>query len=328
MDTKTFIEKARKIHGDKYDYSKVEYTNTKTKVCIICPIHGEFWITPHNHIQHRGCKKCGDIMKGKSWEKRDISKIKNEALETFIEKARKIHGDKYDYSKVEYTNSVSKVCIICPIHGESWITPRQHLKGCGCNECSKEILSIKRKMGKEKFIERARKIHGDKYDYSKVEYVGSKSKVCIVCKEHGEFFQTPSAHINLKQGCPRCNESHLEKKIRTDLKNNNIEFIPECSKDVFPWLKLQKLDFYLPKYNIAIECQGKQHLNANAFSSREKKRDFERQIKNDVLKKEKCENNGIKLYYIVENIEYTLNSKIPIYNKSNTFVDLNDILYG
>ena len=328
MDTKKFIENSQKIHGDRYDYSKVEYVNGETKVCIICPIHGEFWQTPHNHIQGRGCKYCANIIRGKSWAKIDKEVLKKKFFNMFIDNAQKKHSNKYDYSKVDYVDALTKVCIICPKHGEFWMTPRQHLVGCGCYECGKENFSSKKKLGKNGFINKAKKIHGDKYDYSKVDYIDALTKVCIVCPEHGEFWQTPSAHIYLKEGCSRCNESHLEKKIRTSLEKMGIKFVSECSKDMFKWLGLQTLDFYLPEYNIAIECQGRQHLTETAFSNKNKKRDFEYQLKNDIIKNKKCNDNGVKLYYIVDNIDYTFNTKIPIYNFKNTFNNLNEILNG
>jgi protein-arginine kinase activator protein McsA len=125
--TTNIIEKFKAIHGNKYDYSKVEYRNTHEKVCIICPEHGEFWQTPHNHLKGRGCQKCAKINSAK---KRRLQ------VSDFINKARKIHNDKYDYSKVEYVNSQTPVCIICPEHGEFWQTPSNHLKGKGCPKCS------------------------------------------------------------------------------------------------------------------------------------------------------------------------------------------------
>lgn len=120
LTTEGFIEKAKKLHDNKYDYSKAEYVNTNTKVCIICPEHGEFWQTPSNHLQGKGCPKC---------------KGKNKTTEEFIEKANIIHNNKYDYSKVEYKSNRTKVCIICPEHGEFWQTPHEHLHGCGCPKC-------------------------------------------------------------------------------------------------------------------------------------------------------------------------------------------------
>ena len=110
MNTKEFIEKAKRIHGDKYDYSKVKYVNNRTKVCIICPEHGEFWQRPTSHLKGCICYRCSQKAKAK--------KQKKSSTNEFIEKAKKIHGDKYDYSKVEYINAKTKVCIICPEHGE------------------------------------------------------------------------------------------------------------------------------------------------------------------------------------------------------------------
>ena len=122
-----FIKKARKVHGDKYDYSKVNYVKSKTKVCIICPIHGEFWQTPNNHLQGQDCPQCGEI-------KRKISL--SDTKDIFISKAKQVHGDRYDYSKVEYKNNRTKVCIICPTHGEFLQKPNSHLNGQGCRKCS------------------------------------------------------------------------------------------------------------------------------------------------------------------------------------------------
>ena len=123
-----FIEKAKIIHGDKYDYSKVEYVNSMVKVCIICPIHGEFFVKPNDHIHKKcGCVKCsGRYLSNK---------------EAFVEKARLIYGDKYDYSKVNYINNKTKVCIICPIHGEFWQRPNDHLNSSGCPICNSNIKS-------------------------------------------------------------------------------------------------------------------------------------------------------------------------------------------
>ena len=184
LTTEIFIERAKKIHGDKYDYSKVEYKDANTPVHIICPIHGEFWQRPADHLNGRGCIECA----GK----------KKYTKETFIEKAISIHGDKYDYSKVEYVNNKTKVCIICPIHGEFWQKPDKHLQGHGCTYCASTY-----KLTTEVFINKANDIHKYKYDYSKVNYVNTETKVPIICPEHGEFWQTPHAHLKGNE-CPYC----------------------------------------------------------------------------------------------------------------------------
>ena len=202
--TKDFILKAEDVHNNKYDYSKVNYINSKTKVCIVCPEHGEFWMTPNNHLRKHGCPKCGKICY--------IEKRKKNT-EEFIKKARQVHGNKYDYSKVEYKNSKTKVCIICPEHGEFWQKAGSHINGCGCPKCAKNYIQTK-----EEFIKKAKKVHGDKYDYSKVEYVNNHTKVCITCPIHGEFSMYPENHINSKQGCPKCGNLRkgLNKKSTTE----------------------------------------------------------------------------------------------------------------
>lgn len=303
--TKKFIEKARKVHNDKYDYSKVEYINAYTKVCIICPIHGEFWMSPSNH-----CTKSNNC---------ECPKCSGRYMDTlyFIEKARKIHGNKYDYSKVEYINSQVKVCIICSEHGEFWQTPNKHLIGHGCAQCHEDNKKYYKLSNTEEFIKKARKIHGDKYDYSKVEYINNHTKVCIICPEHGEFWQIPSNHLRYK-GCPKCKSSHLQTKVRKILNKNKINFEEEKICDFFKKGKAhQSLDFYLPDYNIGIECQGKQHFEPVNFGGKlteeEMNNNFNSQIKRDKLKKELCTQNNIELIYINyndKNIEEKINNII------------------
>ena len=206
LTTEDFIKKARSIHGDKYDYSKVNYINCDTKVCIICPIHGEFWQIPSSHLNGNGCPICGKLKSNSS---------KTMGLNDFIEKARKKHGDKYDYSKVEYVNNRTKVCIICPKHGEFWQEPSSHLVGRGCKLCFEEKKKHIYNTTQEDFINKCKTIHGDKYDYSKVIYTNAKDKICIMCPEHGEFWQEPSSHLN-GCGCPKCAKiTRSEKKTLT-----------------------------------------------------------------------------------------------------------------
>ena len=185
--TEQFIAEAKAVHGSKYDYSKVEYKNNKTKVCIICPIHGGFLQVPKDHLDGIGCKKCGV-------ERR--AKARRLNTDIFIHKAKKVHGEEYDYSKVEYIGTDDEVCIIDKKYNkEFWQTPRMHLKGNGS--------PFRRVLNLEEFIKRAKEIHGNKYDYSKVEYVNTETKVCIICPIHGEFWQKPNNHLR-GEGCPKC----------------------------------------------------------------------------------------------------------------------------
>jgi hypothetical protein len=196
-----FIKKAILIHGDNYDYSKFIYINCKTKGIIICKIHGEFEQQPSNHLQGKKCSKCSGCYKPTTQE--------------FIENSIKIHGNDYDYSKVEYIDNKTKVIIICKIHGEFEQQPSSHLQGNGCIICSGVY-----KKNTEDFIEIAKKKHGDIYDYSKVEYTGCKIKIKIICKKHGEFEQTPDSHLR-GCGCNKCADIVRQHQRLS----NNEEFI-------------------------------------------------------------------------------------------------------
>ena len=277
-----FIQEARKVHGNKYNYSKVEYANSHVKVCIICLAHGEFWQTPDNHLHVHGCPFCG--------------KRFDYDTESFIGKAAKVHKNKYDYSKVKYVTNKNKVCIICYKHGEFWKRADKHLQGQGCPKCAIEESHEKQKLSIEEFIERAKKIHGDKYDYSKVEYINSNIKVCIICPTHGEFWQRPIDHLN-GCGCWKCRQSVLEKNILEKLLENDIKY----EYNSFPsFLNGLQLDFYFPQYNIAIECQGIQHFVENHFYE-----PLEVVQERDKRKRKLCEENGVKLlYYSNLGIEY------------------------
>lgn len=277
-----FIEQAKQIHGNKYNYEKTEYINDNTKISIICPIHGEFFQRASAHLSGQGCPLCGKI-------KLVLSKT-TKAANSFKDKAKSVHGEKYDYSKFEYVNAKTRGIIICPIHGEFWQTPDKHVHGSGCRKCSKNepLTTID-------FKERAIKTHGNKYDYSKVNYVNYNTKVCIICPIHGEFFQIPQKHIKEKHGCPICQSSHLEKEIEKILKKNQIKFEPQKK---FKWLGRQSLDFYLPQYNIAIECQGEQHFISSEYFGGEEM--FQKQQERDKRKLNLCQENNIKIIYFSE----------------------------
>ena len=199
-----FIEKAKKVHGDKYDYSRMEYKGNHSKACIICPQHGEFWQTPNNHLRGKGCPKCA--------REKIYDKSRRMTTEEFIAKAREIHGDTYVYDEVDYTNNHTDICIICPTHGRFWQSPKSHLRGAGCPKCPKTKTREKQITETNNFIQKARKIHGDEYIYDKVVYVSAKTPVTITCKIHGDFQQTPDAHLAGK-GCLTCS---VRKKLSTE----------------------------------------------------------------------------------------------------------------
>lgn len=183
--TEQFINQAKLIHGLKYDYSKVNYVNAKTKVQIICHEHGLFEQTPDKHVNHKcGCPKCAGNAK--------------DDTESFIIKARKVHGDFYNYTLVDYKNNHSNVTIMCPAHGCFEQLPCNHLSGKGCPFCANNV-----RLSTEEFIAKAIDVHGTKYDYKDVKYNGNRVSVKIICPVHGSFKQVPYAHLS-GNGCPVC----------------------------------------------------------------------------------------------------------------------------
>jgi hypothetical protein len=293
----TFITQAKEIHGNKYDYSKVEWKNTRTPITIICRIHGEFTQVPQNHIRLKcGCRKCGRI---------GINQKYN--TEYFIKHAKLIHDNKYDYSNAQCFNATDKVEIICSAHGSFKQNANQHLQGHGCSKCNFDQMAKDRAMGKELFINKAKELFGEMYDYSKVEYINAQKNVCLICSIHGEFEVTPNNHLSKKSGCPICNESKLERELAYILDKQNLKY--ERLKR-FKWLGKQSLDFYLPEHNIAIECQGVQHFKPVDFAGKgEKWADqlFKKNIKRDDRKLKICLANNIKMIYVIDNEEYLEN---------------------
>ena len=346
--TEKFIEEARIVHGDKYDYSKVKYSSNNDKVCIICPTHGEFWQVASSHLNGNGCPRCGAERTSKALsktkeefidkamvvhgDKYDYSlveykdyntkvKIKcpihgvfeqtpkahafgqgcpycggkvHKDTDTFIRDAIKVHGDRYDYSKVDYVNSKTNVCIICKKHGEFWQTPNMHLKGHKCPKCAFEENPIGIPLTTEDFIDKARKVHGDKYNYDKVVYKNSLLPVDIICPIHGVFHQLPSNHL-LGYGCKKCNETNLERIVRVELEKRGIEYVYNKYHD---FLSKQTLDFYLPQYNVGIECQGVQHyIPVEYFGGDD---GFKNRLALDERKSKSCRDANVSLYYFTE----------------------------
>lgn len=187
----SFKESAIKIHGDFYDYSLVDYKNNKTPVKILCPLHGEFFQSPTNHLYGKGCVKCSR-KKSNKW-----------STEDFIYQSKETHGNKYDYSKCEYNGGKGKVLIICPDHGEFLQEARSHKMGCGCPDCGRIKSDISRRKTKKEFLEEAIKKHGTKYDYSLVSFNKVHDLVKIKCPYHGIFLQSVTNHLS-GQGCYNC----------------------------------------------------------------------------------------------------------------------------
>ena len=301
-----FIEKAKKIHGSKYNYSLVKYNDSHTKIKIICPKHGIFEQKPANHISGQGCKKCAN-------EK--LSKVKKLTTKEFIERSKKIHNNKYDYSLVIYRDGRLNVKIICPKHGIFEQKAKVHLYGSGCKKCINENLSKKNKLTTEEFIKKAKKIHGDKYDYSLVKYTNNLNNIKIICPKHGVFEQKPRDHLQNK-GCQKCSFifSKNEKDIISFLNENKINNIIENSRKI---ISPYELDIYLPDFNLAIEYCGL-YWHSEKFID-----------KNYHLNKLKlCNDNNIRLITIFE--DEWINKKNIIKNKLKSILNIDDTkkIYG
>jgi very-short-patch-repair endonuclease/predicted transcriptional regulator len=250
LTLKNFVERSKIIHVDKYDYSLVDYKNSKTKVDIICLEHGKFSKAPMKHLSGQGCGECS---------KNKFGLNKRITTEGFIIKAKLVHGDKYDYSLVNIINSIIKIKIICPEHGIWKQKPNGHLSGKGCRTCSGY-----KKLTTEDFVKKSNDIHECKYDYSLVDYKNHYGKVSIICPEHGIYNQGSGSHL-AGVGCPNCNESKGEKKINSWLLDREIVFKRQKAFKNCKYKRQMYFDFYLPEYNLCIEFDGKQHFEAIEF---------------------------------------------------------------
>lgn len=299
LGTQEFIEKAIKIHGSRYDYSLVNYVTSTKKIILICNEHGQFPQAPSDHLSGYGCPKCG-LERGKQ--------ARTRSTEQFIKLAKQVHGNRYDYSLVKYKKAFELVSIICPIHGNFEQKPAFHLQGQGCHKCAGT-----QKLTQDEFIERARQIHVDRYDYSRVNYINSATKVEILCLRHGSFFQAPQDHL-ARHGCQLCYSSTGEERISNILTRWGIKFTRQKKFDRCKNKKLLPFDFYfqIGKVYILIEYDGGQHFEpVDHFGGTDI---FERTKQNDSIKTQFAQDNGFILiripYTEFNNIESILRDEI------------------
>jgi len=295
-----FIRKAIEKHGDKFDYSEVDYKTSETKVIIICPIHGKFEQIPYSHLNTAsGCKKCGIEVRAKK---------RMDTTESFIAKAMKIHDGKYDYSDTVYVNSHVKVSVICPIHGHFMIKADDHLQGRGCFECGNLKKGQYCKLSSAEFISKAKRKHNNVYSYDNTIYTDNATKVIVTCPIHGDFEVTPNNHLSKRSGCPVCRESKGEQAVREFLEASKIKFTPQKR---FPDCKYKytlPFDFYIPSKNLIIEFDGIQHFEpVDQWGGQEY---FDEIQEKDSIKNQYCIDNSIKMcripYYELENIDKIL----------------------
>ena len=275
-----FIQDAKNIHGDKYDYSLVVYKNNRTKVKIICRDHGVFEQRGDNHTnQRQGCRKCSDI------KSREYYRTPPKTQKQFIEDAIDIHSNQYDYSFVKYVNAHIKIKIICEKHGIFMQKPGSHLEGRGCKVCGDD----RKRKTQDQFIQDSIKTHNNLYDYSLVRYIANHKKVKIICKKHGAFLQRPLDHMK-GDSCPKCSTliSKSEYKwleyIGLPNDEEHRQVLLYCSN------KLYRVDGFDPMTNTVYEFYGDywhgnpdttDHNKTNSTS----KKPF-RQLYEETLKKE------------------------------------------
>lgn len=278
MSTKDFKSKGRQIFKNKYQYNKTDLENRDEdgKVIITCKKHGDFKVTPANHLSGKGCPKCS----GKF--------LTNEER---IEIAKKdCNDEKYSFEKTNFYRSKYFTVVTCNIHGDFQTTYDNFVnKHCRCPECAGN-----KKLTIEEYEKRAKEQYCGKYKYHQ-DYKNMHEDILITCPIHGDFKKNPQVHIN-GQGCPECSKGRylLEEAVEGELKKFNIEYIPQVNKRKFEWLGYLSLDFFIPSINLAIECQGKQHFRQGGWSE---KFNFEEQIERDKRKYKLCKDNGIEILY-------------------------------
>ena len=285
MTTAQFVVRAQEVHGDKYDYSNTVYVNALAKLTIICPVHGEFEQKANAHTNGQGCPKCGKLAAAAK-----LSELNAWTTPQYLAKVKSVHGDRYDYSKVVYVGSLSKVPIICPEHGEFEQVASEHLRGNDCPKCAVDA----RRSNTEDFAEKARVVHDNKYDYSKAAYTYSKRKVTIVCPEHGDFEQKPNDHLRGK-GCPACAKSVSQPEL--DIKALIESYGYEVQHRYRPtFLERKELDLYVPALKLAIEYCGSHvhNVDRNFLGGEPKSKTYHYD------KWKACRDNGVALLTIFD----------------------------
>lgn len=297
--TETFVAKLKEKFGDQYNYNKVIYTGSGDKVEIVCPIHGG-WSTTASHAMRlkHGCPEC-------TKEKKAIAK-RNTVAKRFYEEIQELYPN-YDFSKFIYTHHKMKSIVIGSLHGEFTISPNALWNGCGCALCGIEKTSSKRRATKkEEFFEVMKRVRPN-YDFSKFVYFDGKTEGIVICPDHGEFLAKP---VNLKsgRGCPNCQCSKGEGRIKELLTENQVIFEQQAC---FPDLRDKRVlpfDFYFPELNILIEYDGKQHFEEIKKFGGEKGHLLLK--KHDKMKNEYCKRKGMGLlripYWDFKNIEEIL----------------------
>lgn len=283
-----FIERASLTHSDidKYDFSglNLEERDDKKRITIKCKEHGDFNMRPSHFMEGYGCPYCG----GYSRKDEDVRK-----------ELSKIHKDlDFSISKYSERDENYRIKVFCPTHGIRNLNYFNLKRGQGCDLCRYKKIGMKQRISYDVFIQRAENMFGKgTYIYSKdiMKNREEDGKITVTCPIHGDFKVLIHNFLTKHSGCPICKQSHLEEEVRLFLIDNNIDFIQEKT---FDWLRNINplfLDFYLPQYNVAIECQGGQHFTSVEYFGGQE--NFEIVEYRDDLKNKLCNEHNIKILY-------------------------------
>jgi len=284
MTTARFVDEARIAHPNiRYDYSSSRYVSPRQKIQINCPEHGIFAQYPYNHLRGRGCPRCGS---------EGAAKARSKTTEDYIDVARRVHADKgYDYTKTIYTRNCDKITITCPLHGDFQQKASHHLSGSGCPKCGRGLAAQKLLKDRETFVSEATAVHGDRYDYSRVEMRGAFEYVEIICPVHGSFQQSPDNHINAGAACPSCTGRYSKphKEVEAFLDDLRVSYKSNVRSIITPY----ELDTYFPEHSLAIE------FNGGYWHSLDGTEPVEAKLRH-LAKFEACRDKGIRLLQIDE----------------------------
>lgn len=248
-----FVRRATLKHVGRYSYELTQFTSTKKKVIVSCPEHGPFEQVAGAHLYHgHGCPGCSAESNG--YKAAD-----------FIALARERFGDRFNYDKVVYVDSKVHVTITCSIHGDFDQSPNCHLRSTkSCPPCGREAVGLASRGTLDLFIEKSVEVHGNRYDYSRAEYVDIRTPVVIICPDHGPFEMQPVSHYRGTR-CPPCRESRGEVAVRRELEKAGVDFVAQWTHPTLRRKRLLRFDFAIPARRIAIEFDGGQHFGPVNF---------------------------------------------------------------
>ncbi len=191
ITTEDWVKRAKSLHGDQYDYHLVEYVTAKINVNVICSKHGEWLCNPDSHISKgTGCPKCGGSQKKTTSE--------------FVDKAKLVHGENYDYSFVSYTNAHTNIKIVCTKHGSFKQSPTAHLSGQGCPKCGQDLITNKLKLNINELNKRLYEKSNGMVTVDSETYIAANKAANFICKKHGEFRRLANSVIYGKHPCLAC----------------------------------------------------------------------------------------------------------------------------